>query len=191
MQNNNPKVAIRCMTFNHESYIRQCLNGFVIQKTDFPYFALVVDDASTDNEPNILWNFIKNELDSSSVQKGESDDYISVVGKHKTNHNCTFVILFLKYNHYRKKVKRLYLKEWENSVNYIAICEGDDYWTDPLKLKKQIDILDANPDLMMACNRTQLYSEKKKGFIGQNKKIGLENEAKQKKKKHKIPLLKK
>ena len=156
------------MTYNHEPYIRQCLNGFIMQKTNFPFAAIVVDDASTDNEPQILWDFIKSELDVSSIHREETEDYTKVVAQHKTNKNCTFVFFFLKYNHYGKKNKREYLNEWEKATKYIATCEGDDYWTDPLKLQKQIDFLEANPDFTMVCNRTKLYSEKRKKFIGEN-----------------------
>lgn len=87
------------MTFNHKPYIRQCLDGFVMQKTDFPFVAIVVDDASTDNEQEVLWDFIHYELDLTSLQKDETDNFVRVVAPHKINHNCTFVVVFLKYNH--------------------------------------------------------------------------------------------
>lgn len=142
----NPIVVIHCMTYNHKPYIRQCLDGFVMQKTNFPFFAIVVDDASTDNEQEVLWDFINNELDASTLQKKETNDYVRVIATHKTNSNCTFLFFFLKYNHYRKKAKDPYFKEWEEKVKYIAICEGDDYWTDPLKLQKQVDFLESHQD---------------------------------------------
>lgn len=146
----NPLVSIRCMTFNHKPYIRQCLDGFVMQKTDFPFLAIVVDDASTDNEQEVLWGFINNELDAKTKQQDETDDYVKVIATHKTNCNCTFVFLFLKYNHYSiKKEKKTYLRPWEEKTKYIAICEGDDYWTDPLKLQKQVDFLESYPDFII------------------------------------------
>ena len=171
MNNNhhNPLVSIRCMTFNHKPYIRQCLNGFSMQKTDFPFIVVVVDDASTDNEPKIIRDYISSELNPTTMQKEETEDYVKVIATHKTNHNCTFIFLFLKYNHYSiKKNKLPYLKLLEEKTKYIAICEGDDYWTDPLKLQKQVNILEANPDFTMACNRTKLYSERRKKIIGEN-----------------------
>lgn len=168
LNNYNPTVVILCMTYNQKKYIRQCLDGFVMQNTDFPFAAIVVDDASTDNEQTVLWDFIKKELNSSTIQKEETDDYFKVVALHKTNRNCTFVFFFLKYNHYRKKAKKTYFMDWYNSTKYHAICEGDDYWTDSHKLQKQVDILESNPDFTMVCNRTKLYSEKQKRFIGEN-----------------------
>ena len=167
--NNNPVVTIRCWTFNHKPYIRQCLDGFVMQKTKFPFTPIIIDDASTDNEIELLWNFINNELDASSLQKNETGDYTRVIAQHKSNHHCTFVFLFLKYNHHNiKKNKKPYLKTWEDKTKYIAACEGDDYWTDPLKLQKQVDFLESNSEVMMVCNRTKLYSERQKRIIGEN-----------------------
>ena len=165
----NPIVAIPCVTYNQEPYILQCLNGFVIQKTNFPFVAIVIDDASTDNEPMKLWEFINNELDPNSIRKDETNDYIRVVGLHKTNTNCTFVIILLKYNHFSIRKSRVpYYKEWYDVIKYLAVCEGDDYWTDPQKLQKQVDFLEANPDFTMVCNRTKLLSIRRKGFIGEN-----------------------
>lgn len=162
-------VIILCMTYNQKSYIRQCLDGFTMQKTNFPFAAIVVDDASTDNEQDVLWDFIGSELDATNLQKKETEDYVRIIATHKTNKNCTFVFFFLKYNHYSiKKAKRPYIKEWYDSSKYHAICEGDDYWIDPQKLQKQVDILEAEPNVMMACNRTKLYSVKRKKFIGEN-----------------------
>lgn len=165
MNNNhyNPLVSIRCWTFNHGPYIRQCLDGFVMQKTDFPYVAIVVDDASTDNEHEVLWGFINNELDPSTIQKEETEDYVKVISTHKTNHNCTFIFLFLKYNHYSiKKDKRIYLRPWEEKTKYIAICEGDDYWIDPLKLQKQVDFMESHPDYSLIYSN---YLEEKNGVL--------------------------
>ena len=156
----NYKVAIRCMTFNHKPYIRQCLDGFVMQKTNFPFVAIVVDDASTDNEQEVLWDFINNELDATSLQKDESDDYIRVIATHKTNKNCTFVFILLKYNHYSiRKAKRPYYKDWDDKTKYIAICEGDDYWTHPLKLQKQVEFLEEHEDYSCCCHRFKIYYE--------------------------------
>ena len=169
MLNNNPLVAIHCATYNHGPYIRQCLDGFSMQKTEFPFLAVVVDDASTDEEQEILRDYISSELDSATLQTEETDEYIMVIATHKNNPNCTFVIYFLKYNHYSiNKSRRPYFIVWDNVVKYIAPCEGDDYWIDPLKLQKQVGFLEENPDFTMVCNRTKLYSEKRKKFIGEN-----------------------
>lgn len=164
--NNNFFVSIRCMTFNHKSYIQQCLDGFVKQKTNFPFVAIVVDDASTDGELEVLWDFINNELDTISIQKGETDDFVRVVAPHKTNKHCFFIFVLLKYNHYSiRKAKVPYFKGWEEKTKYFAICEGDDYWTDPYKLQKQVDYLEAHPECTLVCNRTKRYSEKVNRYL--------------------------
>ena len=154
-------VCIHCMTFNHKPYIQQCLDGFVMQKTDFPFVAIVVDDASTDGEQEVLWDFINNELDQTSFQKDETDDFVRVVASHKTNEKCSFVFIFLKYNHYSiKKSKVPYFEKWEDSAKYMALCEGDDYWISPLKLQKQVDFLETHPDY------TLVYSNYKEDVGG-------------------------
>ena len=158
---NNYMVAIRCMTYNHRPYIQQCLDGFVMQKTNFPYVAIVVDDASTDDEQGVLWDFINNELDSISLQKDETNDFIRIVASHKTNNNSTFVVVFLKYNHYSiRKAKAPYFKEWEEGTKYIAICEGDDYWIDPIKLQKQVDFLESHPDYSLVRGDVNRFFQK-------------------------------
>lgn len=180
MQNNcnNPIVTIRCWTFNQKPYIRQCLNGFVMQKTDFPFFAVVVDDASTDGEQEVLWDCINNELDTTSFQKDETDDFVRVVAPNKTNNHCIFIIILLKYNHYSiRKAKRPYFKDWENKTKYIAHCEGDDYWIDPQKLQKQVDYLDSHPDYgMVYTNYKMYYQETGQTEISQCVQTSLEDE---------------
>lgn len=171
MNNNskNPLVSIRCMTFNHKPYIQQCLDGFVMQETNFPFVAIVVDDASTDNEQEVLWRFINNELDPTSLQKDETKDFVKVVAPHKTNTNCTFVFYFLKYNHYSvKKTKKLYFKEWEDKIKYTTTCEGDDYWTDDHKLQKLVSFLETHPKYVLACHRINKYIQEKDIFVSDN-----------------------
>lgn len=165
LKTNNACVLIWCMTFNHKPYIRQCLDGFVMQKTNFPFVAIVVDDASTDNEQEELWYFINSELDSSAIQKDETEDFVRIVAPHQTNRNCLFVIILLKYNHWSiKKAKNIYCGEWFESAKYIAFCEGDDYWTNPLKLQKQVDFLEDNPDYTICTHDYEYYYEKQNKF---------------------------
>lgn len=142
MANNNPIVSIHCATYNQKKYIRQCLNGFVMQKTNFPFVVIVVDDSSTDNEQEVLIDFINNELNTASLQKEKTEDFVKVVAPHKTNKNCIFNFLLLRYNHYSiKKAKRPYFREWDDKTKFITFCEGDDYWISPYKLQKQVDLL--------------------------------------------------
>ena len=144
-------VFVQCMTYNHVNYIEDAMHGFVMQQTDFPYVAVVVDDASTDGEPEVIKRFLEKEFDMASAVQNETEDYVRVVAKHKSNVNCTFVVVFLKYNHYSiRKPKWKYYWNWRKTSKCIALCEGDDYWTDPYKLQKQVDILEKD-ETLMAC----------------------------------------
>lgn len=154
------KVIIRCWTYNHEKYIMDAIGGFVMQETTFPFAAIIIDDHSTDKEQELLWHFVNSELEPSLIQEEETDDYIKIIAPHKKNQNCTFVILFLKYNHSSiKKDKISYFIEWQNSAKYIASCEGDDYWTSPHKLQKQVDFLEEHDDYSCCCHRFKIYYE--------------------------------
>lgn len=144
------KVCVRCFTFNHAPYIIDALNGFCMQETSFPFVCTIVDDASTDSEPEIIKSYLEEHFDLCEDYLNnirETDDYQLVFVRHKSNKNCFFAVLFLKYNHRQvKKNKFTYIEEWINNSKYIAICEGDDYWIDPAKLQKQATFLEANPD---------------------------------------------
>ncbi len=118
-------VFILCLTYNHEKYIEDTLKGFIMQKTTFPYVALIIDDASTDNTVNIIKDY-----------ENKYPDIIKGV--------------YLKENHYSKgKSKETYIRPWRDKSKYEALCEGDDYWIDPLKLQKQIDFLETNTDFTL------------------------------------------
>ena len=116
-----PLVSVVCITYNQASYIRECLEGLLMQKTSFNYEILVNDDASIDATPHII--------------KEYEDKYPDI-----------FRVIYQKENQYSKGVS-----PWFDILfpiargKYIAICEGDDYWTDPYKLQKQIDFLEENP----------------------------------------------
>ena len=158
MNNNNFLLYTRCMTYNHSSYIVDAMNGFCMQKTTFPFVNVIVDDASTDGEPEVIEQYLQENFnldDSAVVRREETNDYRLVYAQHKTNKNCYFVVLYLKYNHYLKKDKQPYYAKWLNSSKYVAICEGDDYWTDPYKLQKQVDFLESHPDYSMCVHAAQ------------------------------------
>lgn len=152
-------VCTQCFTFNQENYILDALNGFVAQNTSFPVVYVIVDDASTDNEPQILRSYYErhfNLLDSSVAYQEETEYYTILYGQHLTNRLCYFAILLLKENHYsQKKDKTPYLSRWRKHSKYIALCEGDDYWTDPLKLQKQVDYMDSYPDCKLCVHRAE------------------------------------
>lgn len=144
------KVTVQCATFKHAKYITDAMNGFTMQQTDFPFVCTIIDDASTDGEQDVICNYLDTHFDLSEEggsYKKETDYAHIIYACHKTNKNCYFAVLFLKENHYsQKKDKKPYLKEWRENVDYIALCEGDDYWIDPLKLQKQVEILDENTE---------------------------------------------
>lgn len=165
-------VSVRCFTYNQSAYIKDALNGFVMQQTNFPFVVLVVDDASTDGEQEVIRKFMTEEFelsDASVAYEKETEFGYIQYAQHKTNKNCFMVAMFLKENHYSQKKKKFpYLVEWRDNVKYEAICEGDDYWIDPLKLQKQVDFLEENPDYSMVhtgfcCvdeNSVQMYVDK-------------------------------
>ncbi len=147
-------VCTSCYTFNQNQYILDALNGFVAQNTSFPMVFVIVDDASTDDEPQILKDFYNREFnvhDSSDAYQEETEYGTVLFGQHLTNHNCYFAIVLLKENHYsQKKDKSPYLTRWRNHSKYIAFCEGDDYWIDPLKLQKQVDYMNSCPSCQLS-----------------------------------------
>lgn len=142
-------VNVRCFTYNHSLYIRDCLDGFCMQQTSFPYVCAVVDDASNDGEQEIIKSYLQEHFilsDESISKEEETNDYQLIFAQHKTNPNCYFAVYFLKYNHYSiKKPKLPYLQAW-NSIKYCAICEGDDFWISPHKLQRQVDFLLSHPN---------------------------------------------
>lgn len=158
------KVCVKCMTFNQASYIEDAMNGFCMQKTNFPYLCVIVDDCSKDGEQEVIKQYLNVNFEEPQM-KDECDDCERVLVKHKSNDFCYFLVVFLKYNHYStRKTKIPYFKEWNDQIEYTAFCEGDDYWIDSMKLRKQVDILDSNPDCTLcyhACKN--LYEE---GFNG-------------------------
>lgn len=167
-------LHVVCMTYNHSPYIVETLNGFTLQQTDFPFVCVVIDDASTDGEQEVIKQYYKENFDwdnPSVTRNEETDDYILTFARHKTNHNCFFAVLYLKYNHYSiGKSKNPYYEKWTHT-KYRALCEGDDYWTDPYKLQKQVDYLESHPECGMVYTQVNLYDQGKsiyrKGWAAQ------------------------
>lgn len=145
-----PLVSICCAAYNHEPYIRQCLDGFVMQRTTFPFEVLIHDDASTDKTADIIREYEKKYPDIIKPIYQKENQY-SKGGK-----------ISLRFNIPRAKGK------------YIAFCEGDDYWIDPLKLQKQVDFLEANPDYVFSytnivvdnCDPNNVQKRRFKGISG-------------------------
>lgn len=151
MEYPNFKVTVSCMTYNQSKYITDAMNGFTMQQTSFPFVCTIVDDASTDGEQEVIRKYVEDNFDFSegSVAYHKETDYAHITyAQHKTNKNCYFAVLYLKENHYSKnKDKDCYLTEWREGIEYVALCEGDDFWIDKDKLQLQVDILDNNPKL--------------------------------------------
>ena len=156
-----PFVCVRCMTFNHEAYIEDALNGFVIQQTTFPFVVAIINDASTDKTKSVINEFVENncihnpEIDLRIEEYGTVLDVIV-----KDNPHCIFHIVHLNENHYRKKSKLPYFAKYENAAKYVAMCEGDDYWTDPLKLQKQVDFMENHLDCTCYAHNSLLLDTK-------------------------------
>lgn len=117
-------VSISCTSYNHEAYIRDALDGMLAQEVDFRYEILIHDDASTDRTQEIIREY----------QAG----YPEIIRP-----------IYQTENQYSRGVKVGILNRERAQGKYIAICEGDDYWTDPHKLQRQIDYLEAHPECSM------------------------------------------
>lgn len=119
-KDNSLMVSIQCLVYNHEPYLRQCLDGIVMQKTNFRFEAIVHDDCSTDGSRKIIEEYA-----------AKYPDIIKPI--YETE------------NQYSKKDGSLRRIIYDHiKGNYIAICEGDDYWIDSHKLQKQVDVLEEN-----------------------------------------------
>ncbi len=131
-------VSVFCTAYNHEKYIRDCLEGFVKQKTNFKFEVLINDDASTDNTASIIREYEK-----------KYPDIIKPI--------------YQKENQYSKGIsiyRQILVPEASGGGGrYIAFCEGDDFWTDELKLQKQVDALEKNLDCNMCVARVRDVAE--------------------------------
>ncbi len=153
------KVLVTCMTYNHSKYITDALNGFAMQKTDFPFVCLVMDDASTDGEQEVIRDFLNKECLMDKAEHYDHELADIVIAEHKTNLNCKFAIYFLKVNLYNTNKKEPLVKEWQAHCPYIALCEGDDYWIDPLKLQKQVDYMDKHQKCTLCFTNGLCYKD--------------------------------
>lgn len=140
------RVLVRCFTYNHAKFIEDALSGFSLQETNFPYVCVIVDDASTDGEQNVIKAFLTKHCNMSDAEYSEDALSFCIKVSHTRNCNCTFVVYLLKENLYKEGAKKLeLLQPWRNICKYEALCEGDDFWVDPHKLQKQFDALEADP----------------------------------------------
>lgn len=144
-------VAIHCLVYNHEPYLRDCFEGFVMQKTNFRFVAIVHEDCSTDNSA-------------------------AIIREYEAKYPDIFRPIYETENQYSKpdgSLGRIMNAAIDaTGAKYIAMCEGDDYWTDPYKLQKQVDILEADETLMACCtdcamvdNHSVIMKEKRGGVV--------------------------
>ena len=128
-----PLVSIVCESYNHEPFLRKCLDGFVMQKTDFPIEILIHDDASTDKSADIIREY-------------------------EARYPDLFKPIYQTENQYSKGVHIWATIQFPRaSGKYIALCEGDDFWTDPLKLQKQVDYMESHPSCSLCCHNATLH----------------------------------
>lgn len=114
-------ISVVIITYGHEKFIEQTINGVLIQECSFDFELIVANDCSPDNTDIIIQAIIDNHPKASKIK------YV----RHNKNIGMMPNFIFA-------------LKSAQEK--YIALCEGDDYWTDPLKLQKQVDFLEANPE---------------------------------------------
>ena len=135
--NHSPLVSVCIITYNHEAYIAQAIESVLSQKTDFPFEIIIGEDDSSDNTRNIVTRYREQYPDKIRLLLNSRSNVIYVNG-HATG----------RWN---------FIQTLSNSVGkYIAFLEGDDYWTDPLKLQSQVDFLEANPEYVLCGHRIKV-----------------------------------
>lgn len=132
-------VSVIMITYNHEKFIEKAINGVLIQECDFEIELIVANDSSIDLTDEIIQNIIKNH------PRGNWIRYI----KHEKNIGMQLNFLSA-YS--------------ECKGEYISLCEGDDYWTDPLKLQKQVDFLEQNSEYNLCFHNIQLFNQESNSF---------------------------
>lgn len=131
-ENQDIMVSICCLTYNHEKYISQAVDSFVMQETNFAFEIVIGEDCSKDGTRKILDDYVSRYPDKIRLITSASN-----VG---ANNNAVRVF----------KAAR---------GKYIAICDGDDYWTDSLKLQKQVDFLENNEEYVMCGHYSKRITE--------------------------------
>jgi glycosyltransferase involved in cell wall biosynthesis len=128
----SPTVSVITITYNQEKFIRQTLDSILSQQTDFPIEILVADDASSDGTPKIVAEY--------------ANRYPQIVRPLLRKKNLGAVPNLLDaFTHARGR--------------YVAMCEGDDYWTDNTKLQQQVNLMEANPDMALCFHPVRVFFE--------------------------------
>jgi len=125
-------VSICCITYNQEKYISEALDGFLMQETDFNYEIIIGDDCSTDATRTII--------------EGYSERFPGKIQLISNTENGGAI---------KNMLKTLNVANGK----YIAMCDGDDYWTDPRKLQIQVDFMEVHPDSSICCHYSRVIDE--------------------------------
>jgi glycosyltransferase involved in cell wall biosynthesis len=129
-QNIPPLVSVICIAYNHEKYIRKAIKGFLMQRTDFRVEFLIHDDASTDHTAGIIREYEARDERIKAVIQVENQFSQGI------NPGINRLLPMAR-------------------GKYVAFCEGDDYWTDPTKLQRQVDFLESHPDYYLCFHRVR------------------------------------
>lgn len=143
-----PKVSVCMITYGHEKFIEEAINGVLMQNVDFDIELIISNDDSPDKTDEIVKSIVQNHPKGSWIRYIKQESNLGMM------RNSQFVL--------------------ESSQGeFIALCEGDDYWTDPLKLQKQVDFLEKNTDYVMCFHRCQFLTMEndKKKFVEQELKV--------------------
>jgi len=141
-----PLVSVCCTAFNHEHYITEALDGFLMQTTDFPFEIIVRDDCSTDRTAEIIRRY--------------EQQYPLIIKP-----------IYEIENQYSQGVAPMSPVFEQSKGEYLALCEGDDYWTDEHKLQYQMDFLSANLDYSV-CYTAATVIDDEGQVIEYNKNLG-------------------
>lgn len=135
---NVPLVSVLITTYNQELYIADALEGALMQRTDFPYEIIIGEDCSTDGTREIC-----------EAYQARFPDRIILLANEKN-----------------KGVLRNYFDSFlQCRGKYIADCAGDDYWLDPMKMQKEVDILETHPDVMLVHTNWREYHQQSRTFV--------------------------
>ena len=141
-----PKVSVVCITYNHAPYIRKCIEGFIIQETSFPVEVIIRDDCSTDGTT-------------------------AIIREYEAKYPQIIRTVYEAENQYSKGVRPGPVACKHARGKFIAMCEGDDYWTDPGKLQRQVALLEKDASVIMSAENAIVISGDSK-FTFSNRKTG-------------------
>ena len=135
-----PVVSVQVSTYQHANFICDCLDGILMQEMDFPVEILIGEDESSDGTREICQAYADRHPDKIRLFLHRRENNIAIHGRPTGRFQST-------YTRFKCRGK------------YIALCEGDDYWTDPLKLQKQVDFLEGHPEYVLSHHDASIINE--------------------------------